>query len=259
MPPKGVDGKSSPNLYVANCGAAVGLSIDAISSVFSTFGEVNGVYAADESGTRVIVSYINENAAQASLKALHGRPWPDLGGRFLHIQYSILEPPKQTRNVNTTQHMGELPSFVFSILGRIALISDLDDDDANIVLDQLTGLASWSSGGISEGVFLPKPNSDTDSKAETPDSISNFTRRAIYLRPSITAIVIWGGTVDLVKDSVIRRGSRRVSFTFRKTASCPSQFLASASSLLLCSTSSNPCFEIEDRQGFLSNTPMFGG
>ncbi|XP_057478822.1 alkylated DNA repair protein ALKBH8 homolog [Actinidia eriantha] len=213
------------NLYVANCGAAVGLSIDAISSVFSTFGEVNGVYAADESGTRVIVSYINENAARASLK---------------------------TRNVNTTQHTGELPSFVFSILGRIALISDLDDD-ANIVLDQLTVNEYPSGVGLSphidthsafeglifslslagpcimefrrhsEGVCLPKPNSDTDSKAESPDSSSNFTRRAIYLPLDHfwEARYAWHHyiphhKVDLAKDSVIRRGSRRVSFTFRK-------------------------------------------
>ncbi|XP_057466664.1 alkylated DNA repair protein ALKBH8 homolog [Actinidia eriantha] len=322
--PKGVDGKSSPNLYVANCGPAVGLSIDAISSVFSTFGEVNGVYAADESGTRVIVSYVNENAAQAALKALHGRPCPDLGGRFLHIQYSILQPPKQvhtndsipvslvaselnipglylwhdfvtakeeeellaavddipwrslakrkvqhygyeflyeTRNVNTRQHMGELPSFVSFILGRIALISDLDDA-ANIVLNQLTVNEYPSGVGLSphidthsafeglifslslagpcimefrrhsEGVCLPKPNSDTDSKAESPDSSSNVKRRAIYLPPR--SLLLLSGEaryawhhyiphhkVDLVKDSVIRRGSRRVSFTFRKVRKGP--------------------------------------
>ena len=35
----------------------------------------------------------------------------------------------------------------------------------------------------SEGVCLPKPNSDTDNKAESPDSSSNFKRRAIYLPP----------------------------------------------------------------------------
>ena len=93
--PKGVDGELSPNLYVANCGPAVGLSFDTIASVFSTFGEVKGVYPADDSGARVIVSYFEESAAQAALKALDGHPCPALGGRFLHIRYSIFQPPSQ--------------------------------------------------------------------------------------------------------------------------------------------------------------------
>ncbi|CAL5359292.1 unnamed protein product [Camellia sinensis] len=313
--PKGLDGESSPNLYVANCGPGVGLSFDTIASVFSTFGEVNGVYAADESGTRVIVSYIEESSAQTALKALNRRPCPDLGGRFLHIQYSIMQLPKQvntndsipvslvaselnipglhlwhdfvtateeeellaavddrpwkslakrrvqhygTRNINTRESMGELPSFVSPILERISLISDLDNA-ANIVLDQLTvneypsgvGLSphidthsafeelifSLSLAGpcimefrrYSEGVSLPKPDSGTDNQVENPNSSSNFIRRAIYLPPrsmlllSGEARYAWlhyiphhKDSIDLVKDSAIRRGSRRVSFTFRK-------------------------------------------
>jgi hypothetical protein len=43
----------------------------------------------------------------------------------------------QTRNVNTRQHLGELPSFVSPILERISLFPNLDNH-ANIVLDQLT-------------------------------------------------------------------------------------------------------------------------
>uniref|UniRef100_A0A5B7ARV6 RRM domain-containing protein n=1 Tax=Davidia involucrata TaxID=16924 RepID=A0A5B7ARV6_DAVIN len=100
--PKGVDAESSgssPNLYVANCGPAVGLSFDTIASAFSTYGEVKGVYAADESGTRVIVSYFEESSAQAALKVLDGHPCPDLGGRCLHIRYSVLQPPSQVNDL----------------------------------------------------------------------------------------------------------------------------------------------------------------
>lgn len=96
--PKGVDGELSPNLYVANCGPAVGLSFDTIDSVFSTFGEVKGVYPADDSGARVIVSYFEESSAKAALKALDGHPCPALSGRFLHVRYSIFQPPCQVQH-----------------------------------------------------------------------------------------------------------------------------------------------------------------
>jgi len=89
------DGELSSNLYVANCGPAVGISDDDIASVFCKFGELKGVYAADESGTRVIVAYAEEGSAQAALTALHGRPCPELGGRSMHIRYSVLQPTTQ--------------------------------------------------------------------------------------------------------------------------------------------------------------------
>ncbi|KAK9276520.1 hypothetical protein L1049_006054 [Liquidambar formosana] len=321
--PKKVDGKSSPNLYVANCGPAVGLSFDTIASVFSTFGKVKGVYAADESGTRVIVSYFEESSAQEALKALDGHRCPDLGGRFLHIRHSILQPPCQvqvndsltvsseaselnipgiyllhdfvtaeeqeqllaavddrpwknlskrrvqhygyefcyeTRNINTKQRLGELPSFVSSVLERISSFPSLDDA-ANVVLDQLTvneyppgvGLSphidthsafeglifSLSLAGpcimefrrYSGGVWLSKPAASTDMKLENPN---NCLRRAIYLPPrsmlllSGEARYAWHHyiphhKVDMVKESMIRRGSRRVSFTFRKVRTGPCQ------------------------------------
>lgn len=97
--PKGVEGKSSPHLFVANCGPAVGLSHDTIASVFSSFGEIKGVFAADESGARVIVSYCDESSAKAALEALNGHPCPDLGGRFLHIRYSVVQPTSQVLDV----------------------------------------------------------------------------------------------------------------------------------------------------------------
>ncbi|PIN26275.1 tRNA methyltransferase [Handroanthus impetiginosus] len=87
--PKGGDAESSPHLYVANCGPAVGLSYDKVASVFGTYGEVEGVYPADESGTRVIVSYLDKSSSEAAMKALNGHPCSGLGGRVLHIQYSV--------------------------------------------------------------------------------------------------------------------------------------------------------------------------
>lgn len=112
--PKDPNGERSPNLFVANCGPAVGLSYEAIASVFSTFGKVKGVYAADESGARVIVSYSEETSAQAALNSLHSRPCPDLGNRSLHIRYSVLEPP-------TRQVLEQIFDFFYSLLNLIEL------------------------------------------------------------------------------------------------------------------------------------------
>lgn len=96
--PSSNDGEpNSSNLYVANCGPAVGLSHDAITAVFAAFGEVKGVYAADESGVRVIISFADPCSAKAALEALSGRPCPDLKGRSLHIRYSVLQLASEVR------------------------------------------------------------------------------------------------------------------------------------------------------------------
>ncbi|KAL1830558.1 hypothetical protein ACET3Z_000209 [Daucus carota] len=92
--------ESSSNLYVANCGPAVGLDFDTIKSVFGSYGEVSGVYSADESGTRVIVSFVENSAAKAALEALDRRPCQELGGRVLHIKYSVFQPPVEKVQVN---------------------------------------------------------------------------------------------------------------------------------------------------------------
>lgn len=105
--PKGGDLDCSPNLYVANCGPAVGLSFDLIASVFSKFGEVKGVYAADESGTRVIVCFDSKNSAKSAMEALHGNPCSHLGGRCLHIRYSV-QSSDQVKKFNF------LPFFCFT-------------------------------------------------------------------------------------------------------------------------------------------------
>lgn len=89
MRPKERDGCPSPHLFVANCGPAVGLSYDSIASAFGAYGEIKGVYPADESGTRVVVSYHDISSSQAAVRALNGHPCSSLGGRYLHIQYSV--------------------------------------------------------------------------------------------------------------------------------------------------------------------------
>ncbi|XP_030540217.1 alkylated DNA repair protein ALKBH8 homolog [Rhodamnia argentea] len=96
-PKGGGGGQPSPNLYVANCGPAVGISYDEIRSVFGGFGQVKGVYAADESGARVVVCFDGEVSARAALEALNGRPCSDLGGRSLHVRYSVERPVCQAK------------------------------------------------------------------------------------------------------------------------------------------------------------------
>ncbi|XP_020570588.1 alkylated DNA repair protein alkB homolog 8 isoform X1 [Phalaenopsis equestris] len=89
--PKGSSCSATQNLYVANCGPAVGISFEDIKSFFSTFGEVVGIHVADDSGTRVIVCYSELTAAEAAFRTLNGCHCGALGGRILHIRYSILQ------------------------------------------------------------------------------------------------------------------------------------------------------------------------
>nr|XP_012574592.1 alkylated DNA repair protein ALKBH8 homolog isoform X3 [Cicer arietinum] len=279
------DGEVSPNLFVANCGPAVGLSHDDIASVFCKFGELNGVYGADESGTRVIVSYSDLGSAQAAMMALHGQPCSELGGRSLYIRYSVLQPNPQDllqavdsrpwnclakrrvqhygyefcydiRNVNTKRCLGELPSFLSPTLERISSCPAFKNADS-IVLDQLTvneyppgvGLSphidthsafedlifSLSLAGpcimefrrYEDGAQLPRVASSTVTKVESPEDGSNFIRKAIYLPPRSLLLIsgearyawhhyIPHHKIDKVNGRVIRRASRRVSFTLRK-------------------------------------------
>ncbi|XP_012439187.1 alkylated DNA repair protein ALKBH8 homolog [Gossypium raimondii] len=321
--PKEGDSESSPDLYVANCGPAVGLQFDTIASAFSSFGEVKGVYAADESGARVIVSFLEPASAHSAFIALNDRPCPHLGGRSLHIRHSILQPPSSrgmasvpvslnasdlnipglylfhdfisaveeeqllqavdtgswislskrrvqhygykfcydTRNVDTKQHLGALPSFVSFILERISLSPDIPE---KLDLDQLTvneyppgvGLSphidthsafeglifSLSLAGpcimefrrYTAGSWAPKTASISDTEVENPNSCSEVSRKAIYLPPrsmlllSGEARCAWHHyiphhKIDKVNETMIRRGSRRVSFTFRKVRRGPCQ------------------------------------
>ncbi|XWS62293.1 hypothetical protein CRYUN_Cryun07bG0198000 [Craigia yunnanensis] len=77
------------------------------------------------------------------------------------------------------------------------------------------------------GSWIPKIASLSDMNVENPDSCSELSRKAIYLPPrsmlllSGEARYAWHHyiphhKIDKVKETMIRRGSRRVSFTFRK-------------------------------------------
>ncbi|CAN8303739.1 unnamed protein product [Cochlearia groenlandica] len=320
--PSSVAGESNPsNLYVANCGPAVGLSHDAIAAAFAGFGEVKGVYAADESGVRVIVSFSDPSSAKAALEALHGRPCPDLDGRSLHIRYSVLQLASETqvnddcvpvsmsdsdlnipglfllhdfvsaeeeqnllaavdtqpwiglakrrvqhygyefcygtRNVDTKKYLGELPSFVSSILERISLFRDLDKDPSSLNLDQLTVNEYPSGVGLSPHIDTHSAFEDCifslslagpcimefrrysasawkvdSTNDEDKSSNSSCIKKALYLPPrsmlllSGEARYAWNHyiphhKIDKVKDKVIRRSPRRVSFTFRKVRNHP--------------------------------------
>ncbi|KAG1362779.1 alkylated DNA repair protein ALKBH8 [Cocos nucifera] len=314
--PNGMDHESSSSLYVANCGPSVGISFDNIESVFGSFGKVIGIHAADETGTRVIVCFHEVSAAQAAFKALNGYSCSNLGGRTLHMRYSVPQPPLkvmggdslpvslsaselaipgiyllhefitleeekellaevdampwkrlskrkvqhygyeflyETRNVDSKQFLGELPSFVSHILKKIMSFPGLDDDRSKQV-DQLTVNEYPSGVGLS-------PHIDTHSAFDelifslslagpcimefrrylqgafgaignNPQQFSNFTRKAIFLPPRSMLLMSGEGRyawhhyiphhkVDTVGGHVIRRSSRRVSFTFRKVRKGP--------------------------------------
>ncbi|KAK9144098.1 hypothetical protein Sjap_004001 [Stephania japonica] len=126
-PPSGGGGDgASPNLYVANCGPAVGFSFEEIASAFAQFGEVRGVHAADSSGARVIVSYALTSSARSAFEALNGIPCPNLGYRLLHIRYSerLQSPSDQVNDFVSVS----LESSELQIPG-LYLIRDFVTDD----------------------------------------------------------------------------------------------------------------------------------
>ncbi|CAK9143701.1 unnamed protein product [Ilex paraguariensis] len=174
-----------------------------------------------------------------------------------------IELSAETRSVNTKQHLGELPSFVSLIMERVSLFKKLDYDanidldqltvneyplgvglsphidthsafEGSIFSLSLAGPCIMEFRKYPEGGWLSKPASNSDREVEGSGSGSNFLGKAIYLPPrsmlllSGEARYAWHHyiphhKVDVVKDSVIRRGSRRVSFTFRKVRKEPCQ------------------------------------
>jgi len=138
--PKSLGGLShpTPHLYVANCGPAVGLSLERIAAAFGTFGTVTGVQVADESGTRVVVTFRGIAPAQAAKEAWDGTPCSYLDARVLHMQYSVPQAPCQTRNVDTKQYLGQLPVFLLQLLNRMALLPEVNQAENSLPFDQLT-------------------------------------------------------------------------------------------------------------------------
>jgi alkylated DNA repair protein alkB family protein 8 len=81
------------HLYVANCGPAVGLQMSTIEEAFSSFGELTGMRPADESGTRMVISFQRVEDAVAAKEAWSRQPCGLLNDRVMHIQYSVPRPP----------------------------------------------------------------------------------------------------------------------------------------------------------------------
>ncbi|KAJ6944814.1 hypothetical protein NC652_009993 [Populus alba x Populus x berolinensis] len=238
----------SPYLYVANCGPAVGISYDTIASVFNTYGEVKGIYAADESGTRVIVSYSEANSAQQALTALNGKYCADLGGSLciFGIQlFNQIVRLRASRNYwqqlmkglgislskRRVQHYGyEFCYGVNEYPPGVGLSPHIDTHSAfeGLIFSlSLAGPCIMEFRRYLDGSWVPDAASSAYTKVENVDNCSNLVRRSLYLPPR--SILLLSGEaryawqhyiphhkIDMVNQSVIRRGARRVSFTFRK-------------------------------------------
>ncbi|KAK9928326.1 hypothetical protein M0R45_025469 [Rubus argutus] len=244
--PKGAQGQLSPNLFVANCGPAVGLSHDAIAAAFGSF---------------------------ECPECIAWTPLCSSWGRTLHIRYSVLQPTSQDRvddsvpvslldselnipglylfhDFVTANEEEELLAAVderpwkilqkegssimamnFAMRQGIISILPKREDVETIGLDQLTVNEYPPGVGLS-------PHIDTHSAFEglifslslAGPCIMEFRRYfegGLYLPPR--SLLLLSGEaryawhhyiphhkIDKVKDSVIRRGSRRVSFTLRK-------------------------------------------
>ncbi|MQL99219.1 hypothetical protein Taro_031939 [Colocasia esculenta] len=264
-----------PNLYVANCGPAVGFPLADVAAAFAAFGEVAAVHPADGTGARVVVCFADAGGARAAAEALGGgAPCAALGGRVLHIRYSLPRPPPrpvsdattvaleaaelgvpgvflvkdfvtageeqelvaavdagpwkrlakrrvqhygyeflyETRNVDWKQSLGELPSFVSSVLERIKSFPSGEDVERHPI-DQLTVNEYYPGVGLSphidthsafgasifslsllgscvmefrkysQGTYLPQPAAAAENEEDRPSHCSNFIRKAIFLPP----------------------------------------------------------------------------
>ncbi|XWS62292.1 hypothetical protein CRYUN_Cryun07bG0197900 [Craigia yunnanensis] len=77
--------------------------------------------------------FISAKKDEKLLQAVDNGPWRSLSKR--RVQHYGYEFCYDTRNVDTRQHLGALPSFVSFILKRVSSFPDIP---ANLVLDQLT-------------------------------------------------------------------------------------------------------------------------
>ena len=93
--PKG--GQQSRHLFIGNCGPAVGVSLDQISSVLASLGLAGESLAARESNqARVYASFASTGQAAAVLQQA-AQLSAGLGGRQLVLKYAALEPEEQVK------------------------------------------------------------------------------------------------------------------------------------------------------------------
>ncbi|NP_001148410.1 nucleic acid binding protein [Zea mays] len=223
-------------------------------------GSVPVAHAASElgiPGIYMVQEFVTAAEEQELLSAVDSKTWKRLAKRRVqHYGYEFLY---ETRNVDSKQFLGELPTFVSTVLEKIASFPGVKDCATRLV-DQLTvneypcgvGLSphidthsafeemifslslagtcimefrkytkgTWRAPSVVDGV-------DEDSSQE-PECI----RKAIFLPPRSMLLMSGEGRyawhhyiphhkIDAVGGQVIKRNSRRVSFTFRKVRMGP--------------------------------------
>ncbi|MCD7468584.1 hypothetical protein HAX54_006944 [Datura stramonium] len=104
------------------------------------------------------------------LAAVDTMHWKELAKR--RVQHYGYEFQYSTRNVNTNQYLGELPSFL-SQCPKMSLFQKLGYSEA-LLLDQLT---------VNEYPPGVGPDTLSDEEAQNSDKSSKFLRKAIYLPP----------------------------------------------------------------------------
>ncbi|KFK44931.1 hypothetical protein AALP_AA1G321500 [Arabis alpina] len=206
-------------------------------------------------GLFLVPEFVNVEEEQELLAVVDTRPW--IGLAKWRVQHYGYEFCYGTRNVDTKKKLGELPSFVSTILERISLFPNLGNDPASLSLDQLTVNEYPSGVGLSPHIDTHSAFEDcifslslagpcimefrrysvsTWKVASTTDaeksSNSSCIKKALYLPPrsmlllSGEARYAWNHyiphhKIDKVKEKVIRRSPRRVSFTLRKVRNHP--------------------------------------
>ncbi|MCD7462044.1 hypothetical protein HAX54_047655 [Datura stramonium] len=228
-------GKSEPssNLYVANCGPAVGLTLDTIEAVFGAYGQVKGVHLADESGTRVIVSYHEEKSAESALKALNRLACPELGGRSLHIQYSVPSVCQVAANETIPVSMEASELDIPGLYLIHDFISANEEEELLAAVDTMhwKELAKrrvqhygyefqYSTRNVNTNQYLGELPSFLSPVLEKMSLFQKLGYSEALLLDQLTVNEYPPG-IDVVNDTIIRRASRRVSFTLRKVRKGP--------------------------------------
>ncbi|KAJ1272626.1 hypothetical protein BS78_06G217700 [Paspalum vaginatum] len=209
-------------------------------------------------GIYMVKEFVSAADEQELLAAVDSKPWKSLAKRRVqHYGYEFLY---ETRNVDSKQFLGELPIFVSTVLEKIASfpgVKECSQCTTTRLVDQLTvneypcgvGLSphidthsafeemifSLSLAGpcIMEFRKYPKgswraPSVVNGDSSQEPECI----KKAIFL-PARSMLLMSGEgryawhhyvphhKIDEVCGQVIKRNSRRVSFTFRKVRMGP--------------------------------------
>ena len=84
--------QATQHLFVGNCGTALGLSAVVVSSYFKSLGACD-VHVPDQA-SHSYASFSSTAAAEEAVRALSGRPIPELGNRILKVRFSDLKEEK---------------------------------------------------------------------------------------------------------------------------------------------------------------------